>query len=722
MTIKTVHPFSTFRPTLMAISIRHPVALIAALALSPVANAQSTDALELSPLNVTDQYVPGERTKAELEAEQALTPGGVTLVDSDDLKGRNISNLADMLRYVPGVFAAGGSTGDSTFFSSRGSNLDSVGYDGNGIKLMQDGLPVTAADGNNHNRAVDPLSARYAIVARGANALTYGASTLGGAIDFITPTARDSAPLELSLDGGSNDQVQGRVTAGTVAGDFDALVTAESRHWDGYREHQQQDRQGVYANAGWQFSEALQTRLYLTSISNDQELPGALTEGELRDDPEQVEPQTLSGNFQYNVDTWRVANKTTWDIDANSSFSVGFSYEEQDLYHPIVDKVLVDFDGPGPMEPTEVFSLLIDTEQRNAGTALRYNLRLGDHDLLAGLNYGQTDVVGGNYRNDGGQRNGLATRVDNQADNLELFLMDRWQFVPDWTAVYGAQAVSGSREVRNIDVESGSVRNPEGDYDSINPRVGLIHQLTPDVELFANLSRLYEAPTTYELDDDIRGNGEALDAMSGTVVEVGSRGTQALGTANHWHWDLAIYYAKLRDEILSVDDPSAPGTSLATNVDDTIHAGIETAVGASFTLDTASLHRIEPLVSLTLNRFSFDNNETYGDNDLPAAPDYFIKGEVLYRNANGFFAGPTFDVVGERYADFSNTYKIDSYALMGLRAGFTREDWEVYGEIRNLTDKTYVAFNSVVDEAAPDAAILNPGEPRSAYVGVRLQF
>lgn len=722
MTIKTAHPLSTFRPTLMAISIRHPVALIAALALSPVANAQSTDALELSPLNVTDQYVPGERTKAELEAEQALTPGGVTLVDSDDLKGRNISNLADMLRYVPGVFAAGGSTGDSTFFSSRGSNLDSVGYDGNGIKLMQDGLPVTAADGNNHNRAVDPLSARYAIVARGANALTYGASTLGGAIDFITPTARDSAPLELSLDGGSNDQVQGRVTAGTVAGDFDALVTAESRHWDGYREHQQQDRQGVYANAGWQFSEALQTRLYLTSISNDQELPGALTEGELRDDPEQVEPQTLSGNFQYNVDTWRVANKTTWDIDANSSFSVGFSYEEQDLYHPIVDKVLVDFDGPGPMEPTEVFSLLIDTEQRNAGTALRYNLRLGDHDLLAGLNYGQTDVVGGNYRNDGGQRNGLTTRVDNQADNLELFLMDRWQFVPDWTAVYGAQAVSGSREVRNIDVESGSVRNPEGDYDSINPRVGLIHQLTPDVELFANLSRLYEAPTTYELDDDIRGNGEALDAMSGTVVEVGSRGTQALGTANHWHWDLAIYYAKLRDEILSVDDPSAPGTSLATNVDDTIHAGIETAVGASFALDTASLHRIEPLVSLTLNRFSFDNNETYGDNDLPAAPDYFIKGEVLYRNANGFFAGPTFDVVGERYADFSNTYKIDSYALMGLRAGFTREDWEVYGEIRNLTDKTYVAFNSVVDEAAPDAAILNPGEPRSAYVGVRLQF
>ncbi|QKE61908.1 TonB-dependent receptor [Aquipseudomonas campi] len=707
----------------MAISIRHPAVLLCALTLSPIANAQSTDAVELSPLNVTGQYVPGEQTNAELEAEQALTPGGVTLVDSEDLKGRNISNLADMLRYVPGVFAASGSTGDSTFLSSRGSNLDSVGYDGNGIKLMQDGLPVTAADGNNHNRAVDPLSARHAIVARGANALTYGASTLGGAIDFITPTARDVAPFELALDGGSDDQAQGRITAGTVAGDFDALVTAEARHWDGYRDQQhEQNREGVYANAGWQFSEDLRTRLYLTSISNDQQLPGALTESELRDDPGQVESQNVSGNFQYNVDTWRVANKTTWDIDANSSFSVGFSYEEQDLYHPIVDKVMVDFDGPGPMPPTEVFSLLIDTEQRNAGTALRYNLRLGDHDLLAGLNYGQTHVDGGNYRNDGGHRNGLTTHVDNQADNLELFLMDRWQFVPDWTLVYGAQAVDGSREVRNTDAETGEVRNPEGDYDSINPRVGLIHQLTPDVELFANLSRLYEAPTTYELDDDIRGNEETLDAMHGTVFEVGTRGTHALGTASHWHWDLALYYAKLRDEILSMDDPAAPGTSLSTNVDNTIHAGIETLVGASFAIDAANQHRLEPLVNLTINRFSFDNDATYGDNDLPAAPDYFIKGEVLYRNANGFFAGPTFDVVGERYADFSNTYKIDSYALMGLRAGLAREDWEVYGEVRNLTDKTYVAFNSVVDEAAPDAAILNPGEPRSVFAGVRLNW
>jgi iron complex outermembrane receptor protein len=664
----------------------------------------SNDQLAADGIETVTVY--GQQSKTALEAEQALTPGGVTLVDGSDLYQRNVSNMADMLRYVPGLWVASGSTGDSTYFSSRGSNLDATNYDGNGIKLLQDGLPVTAADGNNHNRDVDPLSADYAVVARGANALTYGASTLGGAIDFITPTARDGAPLGLYLTGGSDEQLQGRLTAGVVSGSFDGLVTVEARHWNGYREHQKQERDGLYANTGWQFSDNLRTRLYLTYIDNDQELPGALTRDQWKDDPEQANPNNVTGNFLYNVETWRVANKTTWDLNDHSSLSVGISYEEQDLYHPIVY--------------SPFFSLLIDTEQRNAGASVRYNLRQGDHDLLLGLNYGITEVEGGNYSHEGGRRENLMTRVDNKADSLELFLVDRWQFAPKWTAVYGAQAVWANREVRNIAVSTNTLRNPESDYDSINPRVGLIYQLTPNVELFANVSKLYEAPTNYELEDDERGNEETLDAMHGSVFEIGTRGSQPLGTNSEWHWDIALYYAQLKDEILSKDDPGAPGTSLSTNVDDTVHAGLEALVGASFALGNGD--SIQPLINLTVNEFSFDDDSVYGNNELPAAPGYAIKGEVLYRSANGFFVGPTFDIVDERYADFQNTYTVDSYELLGLRTGYSRETWELWGEIRNITDERYVSLFSVKDVAAADAAILTPGEPRSVYVGVRFQF
>ena len=105
------------------------------------------------------------------------------------------------------------------------------------------------------------------------------------------------------------------------------------------------------------------------------------------------------------------------------------------------------------------------------------------------------------------------------------------------------------------------------------------------------------------------------------------------------NWDVSVYYTALRDEILSIDDPDAPGTSLSANIDKTTHAGIEALLGASFELGAGG-HRIEPLISATYNAFSFDSDPVYGDNRLPSAPRWFARGEVLYRHASGFSAGP----------------------------------------------------------------------------------
>ena len=56
----------------------------------------------------------------------------------------------------------------------------------------------------------------------------------------------------------------------------------------------------------------------------------------------------------------------------------------------------------------------------------------------------------------------------------------------------------------------------------------------------------------------------------GTVAEIGVRGnTTGAADAIRWQWDTSLYYARIHDEILSIDNPTAPGTSLSTNVDST---------------------------------------------------------------------------------------------------------------------------------------------------------
>src|SRR5690606_36319584 len=187
------------------------------------------------------------------------------------------------------------------------------------------------------------------------------------------------------------------------------------------------------------------------------------------------------------------------------------------------------------------------------------------------------------------------------------------------------------------------------------------------------------------------------------------------------NWDVAAYYTALRDEILSVDDPDAPGTSLSANIDGTTHAGVEALLGASLPLGEGA-HRIQPLLSATCNAFSFDSHDTWGNNRLPSAPRWFARGELMYRHVTGLAIGPTFDFVGRRQVDFPNTYRVGSHGLLGARASFTSERWDLFAEGRNLLDRPYTATVVVKDVAFADAQVLYPGAPRSVYVGARYRF
>ncbi len=61
----------------------------------------------------------------------------MTVIDGNTLQERSVTQLADLLRYVPGVWSESYNGNDDVFYSSRGSNLDATDYDKNGVKFLR---------------------------------------------------------------------------------------------------------------------------------------------------------------------------------------------------------------------------------------------------------------------------------------------------------------------------------------------------------------------------------------------------------------------------------------------------------------------------------------------------------------------------------------------------------------------------------------------------------
>ena len=151
--------------------------------------AQTEASTTLPPVAVTAAPA-GSLTVPPLgqQREQMLqTAGSVEWIDMETLKGTYTNNLRDVLKDVPGVYVQT-RYGQELRLSIRGSGIGRA-FHTRGIEIPQDGIPFNMADGSGDFYQIDPLSVRSTEVYKGGNALPFGTSTLGGAVNFVSPTA-----------------------------------------------------------------------------------------------------------------------------------------------------------------------------------------------------------------------------------------------------------------------------------------------------------------------------------------------------------------------------------------------------------------------------------------------------------------------------------------------------------------------------------------------------
>jgi iron complex outermembrane receptor protein len=679
-----------------------------------------------------------------LREEIAKTPGGVAVIDAETYKTGRATTLKDALDFAPGVYVQPRFGAEESRISIRGSGLQRT-FHGRGLKLLQDGVPLNLADGGFDFQSVEPLSARAVEVYRGANALEFGSTTLGGAVNFISHTGYDSAPFSARVEYGSFDSYRTQVSSGMVLGAFDYYISVSHFSQDGFREHSQQNNDRLFANFGYRLSPEWETRFYLTYVQSDSELPGAITEQQLEDDPREAQRNAffapvdvVLSNWKRDYELLRIANKTTWQRgDERLSISSFWAYK--DLDHPIlfwIDQLSNDFG--------------VDARYDHTGDLLghRNHLTLGISPTWGVL---QDNRFANNLGNRGKRLDpspfGTSAPSDSEqiSLNLDFYGQDRFYFLPTWAVVVGGQVSYASRDNHDdFPVVPGNPDNSElQDWWGFSPKIGLLWEITPKVQAFVNISRSFEPPSFGEL---VNANNDApglvdLDAQTATTVEIGTRGRRG-----RFAWDVAYYHAWIDDELLQFE--IAPGLAQTINAGRTIHQGVEASLEVDlltgiFTRGGEALsvsskdgkkailpeepHRDRIVLRQVYlwNDFRFDGDATFGDKRLAGIPEHYYRAELLYEHPNGFYAGPNVEWVPADYnVDFAETLFADSYALLGFKIGWRNEHgFSVFLEAKNLTDERYSATTNVIANAGGlDSQQFFPGDGRGFFGGIEWKW
>ena len=725
------------------------LSLTAAFALALAAQtAIAQEARTGTPTMLPTVVVTGTREGASLtvpnleaaRAELNTQPGGTAIVDAEQYKRGRATTLKDALDFAPGVFIQPRFGAEESRLSIRGSGIQRT-FHGRGLKLLQDGVPLNLADGGFDFQAVEPLATRYIEVYRGANALEFGATTLGGALNFVSLTGHDAAPLAARFESGSFETYRAQLSSGAVLGPFDYYLSLSHFSTDGFREHSQQNNQRLFANFGYRISPELETRFFITYTQTGSELPGELTKEQLEDDPRQASrvPAFLRGfqpvaRFDYVTSNWkrdfelfRIVNRTTWQ-SGDHRFSISSFWSHKNLDHPIL--------------------FVIDQVSNDFGIDLRYDdsSDLFGHKNRLTIGFAPTyGIVGDNrFENVFGNRGARIGDQHQTSMNLDFYLQDRFYLTPTVALVAGGQISYAKRDNDDASRAPGNVDNSDTqDYWGYSPKLGVLWEITPDAQAFVNVSRSFEPPSFGEL-GNATNNGTGLvqlDAQTATTAEIGTRGRHG-----RFAWDLAYYHAWLDDELLQFQ--VQPGLTQTTNAGRTIHQGVEAALdvdvltgiftrgGESISLASSDGKKSVVLTARELkqdrlvlrqvylwNDFHFDGDAEFGDNQLPGIPGHYYRAELLYEHPCGFYAGPNVEWVARKYnVDSAETEFADPYALLGFKIGYRSErGFSVFLEAKNLTGKIYASTTSVVSTFAGQSLFF-PGDGRGFYGGVEWKW
>ncbi|HET8899271.1 MAG TPA: TonB-dependent receptor [Rhodanobacteraceae bacterium] len=695
---------------------RRRLAVFVALACScSLAHAADvSDATDLETVKVT---ASSRSASVQREQQRLLSvAGGSNLVEPQTLA--RLATLRDALDFQPGIVVQDFFGGlDQPRLNIRGSGIQSNPLN-RGVLLLRDGLPLNEADGSFVIGVLEPRNAAAVSVRRGANAISPGASTLGGELDFVSLTAADES-RRFGIESGSFGRRGAQAGLGATGNRFDAHLGVSADHNDGYRHHSDGARQSLQANLGLPFGESGENRSYLDWTDLAFRIPTVVPKSRVESDPEGVmgdgnTPQdTLLNIYRRNplrdTEQLRLANITRWGNDALT--------QQLGVYWQHSDDLFKD-----PAEHTV-------TDSRTRGAQWQLDGRRADIVYHLGLATASSDMARSFYANNpaNGTRLQRFGAFDLDAVNHHAMAGLEWQASSRWSLLADLKWSHVERDAHRLDAPQALTQH----WSYATPRIGAIWRPSPGQRLYANISRSHEAPTFWEIVSSSVSPAKPeqasvdlvkLDVQRASTLEIGGEGRHVFDNTSTLHWSLSLYHSDVEDELISSTDALGIQVGTWNYIGGTRHRGIEAGVDGRVAFTAADI-AVDYRVAWTLSDFRFKGGEFAG-NRIAGIPQQVWSAEWMFATGN-WRLGPNLRWLPKATpTDHANSPGVwqDPYTLLGARLEYVRDGWRMWLLADNLGDRRYASSFAIRNQANVNQPTFLPGNGRSIGIGLRYQL
>lgn len=687
---------------------RSAVALVLAVATRAArGSAQESPAggsTSLPPLRIT---ATREGPRSSLDVPYALSS-----VRPHGLAAARRLALDELLFAVPGVALANRQNpSQDPRISIRGFGARSA-FGVRGVRVLQDGIPVTLADGQTPVDVIDLEGAERVEVIRGSASSLYG-NAAGGVVDIRSAAPTPSFQPGARIVGGSSTPT---VTAATARGPLGALGASSSLtrvSGAGFRRYSDQRMTRGAARLAWPGAgTAGDTHWTLGARYEDvarAESPGALTLAQFEADPTQADPLSVrkrAGKTVRQGDLSLSASRQWRGIALDAAAWGSHRALENPLIFAIVD--LARESGGVTVRAGDALPLDGSRARRlSAGADVQWQ----NDDRREYANCFGTPCAGG-ITGRGALRRSQRERVS----SVGPFARVELALTPAVVASAGVRADAVHFRVLDRLV---SATDPDDSGErtlrAISPSAGVVVHLSSSATVYANLSTAFETPTTTEL-------GNRPDGTAGVNPEVQPQrtlslegGTKGVVPRTPLRWDLAVFAARVRDELVPFDLPD--GRRYYRNAGRTQRSGAELALElATGTLAVRSAYTYSCFryTEYTVGSVSYAGRQIPGiaPSTLQTTAS-FVAGDVTLWATNDLATGA--------FVDDANSARAPGRALLALGLSGVVRMAGAYG-------RPIVALHNVFDGRTVGAVNVNaaggkfyePAPGRTLLIGLSL--